>query len=72
MTKKKIAIIEDMPLLNSMMQKLLSDHFEIVSVSNSALDMMRICDTYIPDLVLTDIVTKDGINGIVYGGKVTK
>ena len=68
--KKKIIIIEDQPLLNSMMKEILSKEYNIVCTSISAKDMVTLCDKYKPDLVLTDVVTKDNANGIIYGRKV--
>ena len=68
--KKKIIIIEDQPLLNSMMKEILSKDFNIVGTSTSAKDMLQLCDKYKPDLVLTDVVTKDNVNGISYSRKV--
>ena len=68
--KKKIIIIEDQPLLNSMMKEILSKDFNIVGTSTSAKDMLQLCDRYKPDLVLTDVVTKDNVNGISYSRKV--
>ena len=70
MEKKKIIIIEDQPLLNSMMQKILSNDYEIVSSCTSAKDMLNLCDKYNPNLILTDVITKDGANGITYAKKV--
>ena len=68
--KKKIIIVEDMPLLNSMMKKTLEDRFDIVATCTSAKNIENLCDKYMPDLVLTDVVTKDKANGIHYGGKI--
>ena len=68
--KKKIIIIEDLPLLNSMMKKTLSNNYNIVATCTSAKNMLNLCNEYKPDLILTDIVTKDNANGIYYGKKV--
>ena len=68
--KKKIMIIEDQALLNNMMQKLLSNDYDIVCTCTSAKEMMNLYKIYTPDLILTDVVTKDGANGIYYGKKV--
>ena len=67
---KKLIIIEDQPLLNSMMQKTLKDKYEIVSTSTNAKEMLNLCEQYMPDLILTDVITKDAENGIEYGKKV--
>lgn len=64
--RKKIIIIEDQPLLNSMMNKILENNYEISCSCTSAVDMLDLCDKYKPDLILTDVVTKDGANGIEY------
>lgn len=68
--KKKIMIIEDQVLLNNMIQKLLSNDYEVVCSSTSAKDMMTLYKKYTPDLILTDVITKDGANGIDYGREV--
>ncbi|MGM9877818.1 MAG: response regulator [Bacilli bacterium] len=68
--KKKIMIIEDQALLNNMMQKVLSNDYDIVCTCTSAKNMMNLYEKYTPDLILTDIITKDGANGIDYGKEV--
>ena len=68
--KKKIMIIEDQALLNNMMQKILSNDYDIVCTCTSAKEMMNLYKIYTPDLILTDVVTKDGANGIDYGKEV--
>ena len=68
--KKKIIIIEDQPLLNSMMKEILSKEYDVVCTSTSAKDMLMLCDRYKPDLILTDVVTKDNVNGITHGKKI--
>ena len=59
-------IIEDQALLNNMMQKILSNDYDIVCTCTSAKNMMDLYKKYTPDLILTDVVTKDGANGIDY------
>ena len=68
--KKKLIIIEDMPLLNSMLEKILTENFDVVACSSNAKDMDMLCNKYKPDIILTDVVTKDKENGIYYGGKI--
>ena len=68
--KEKIIIIEDQPLLNSMMKEILSKEYNVICTSTSAKDMLILCDRYKPDMILTDVVTKDNVNGITYGKKV--
>ena len=68
--KKKIMIIEDQALLNNMMQKVLSNDYDIVCTCTSAKEMMNLYKIHTPDLILTDVVTKDGANGIYYGKEV--
>lgn len=65
-SKKKIIIIEDIPLFNNMMKNTLSSEFDIVKTSTSAKDMLSLCDIYHPDLVLTDVMTENNANGIKY------
>lgn len=68
--KEKIIIIEDQPLLNSMMKEILSKEYNVICASTSAKDMLMLCDRYKPDIILTDVVTKDNANGITYGKKI--
>lgn len=68
--KKKIIIIEDQALLNNMLKNTLSSEYDIVSTCTSAKNMMNLYETYKPDLILTDVVTKDGANGIEYAKEV--
>ena len=65
-SKKKIMIIEDQALLNNMIKKTLSNDYDIVCTCACAKDMMSLYEKYIPDLILTDVVTMDGANGIEY------
>ncbi len=68
--KKKIMLIEDQTLLNNMLQKVLTNDYEIVCSCTSAKDMLILYQKYTPDLILTDVVTKDGANGIEYSKEV--
>lgn len=68
--KKKIIIIEDQALLNNMIKKTLSDEYDIVSTCTCAKDMMSLYEKYKPDLILTDVVTMNGANGIEYAKEV--
>ena len=68
--KKKIIIIEDQALLNNMIKKTLSNDYEIVSTCTSAKDMMTLYKKYTPDLILTDVVTAGGANGIKYAKEI--
>ena len=68
--RKKIIIIEDQPLLNSMMKDILSREYDVVYTCTSAKNMLANCDKYKPDLIITDVVTKDNVNGIIYGKEV--
>ena len=68
--KKKIMIIQDQTLLNNMLQKVLSNDYDIVCSCTSAKDMLTLYQKYTPDLILTDVVTKDGANGIEYSKEV--
>ena len=65
-------IIEDQALLNNMMQKVLSNDYDIVRTCTSAKEMMNLYKIHTPDLILTDVVTKDGANGIYYGKEVNR
>ena len=68
--KKKIMIIEDQALLNNMLKTTLSNDYDIVCTCTSAKDMMNLYKKYKPDLILTDVVTKEGANGIEYAKEV--
>ena len=67
MQKKKIIIIEDQLILNDMLKKTLEKSFDIVATSDNAKDMLNLCNKYKPDLVLTDICTKNNSSGIKNG-----
>ena len=68
--KKKIMIIEDQALLNNMLKTTLSNDYDIVCTCTSAKDMMNLYKIHKPDLILTDVVTKEGANGIEYAKEV--
>ena len=67
MENKKIIIIEDQLILNDMLKKILEESFDIVATSDNAKDMLNLCNKYKPDLVLTDICTKNNSSGIKNG-----
>ena len=62
----KIMIIEDQALLNNMIKKTLEEYYDVVCTCSSARDMMSLYKKYTPDLILTDVVTLNGANGIEY------
>ena len=66
-TKRKILIVEDQPLLNNMLRDALSENFNVVATCTSANDMLPLCDKKKPDVVLTDVLTGNGANGIECG-----
>ena len=68
--KKKIIIIEDQPLLNNMLKKTLENEYDVIATCTSAKNMLTLCEAYMPDLVLTDVITKDGANGINYAKEI--
>ena len=68
--KKKIMIIEDQALLNNMIKNTLSNEYDIVCTCTCAKDMMNLYKKYTPDLILTDVVTLNGANGIEYAKEV--
>lgn len=63
----KIVLIEDQNLLSSTLIKALEQNqdIQIVGQSDKASDVMRLCETHKPDIVIMDIFTKDG-NGIEF------
>ena len=62
----KIMIIEDQALLNNMIKKTLEEYYDVVCTCSCAEDMMSLYKKYTPDLILTDVVTLNGANGIEY------
>lgn len=68
--KKKIMIIEDQALLNNMIKKTLENDYDIVCTCSCAKDMLNLYEKYLPDLILTDVVTQDNANGIEYAKEV--
>ena len=62
----KIMIIEDQVLLNNMIKKTLEEYYDVVCTCSCAKDMMSLYKKYTPDLILTDVVTLNGANGIEY------
>lgn len=67
---KKIIIIEDQTILNDMLKKTISTSFDVVATSDDASNMLSLCKEYEPDLILTDICTKNNSSGISNGKKV--
>ena len=59
-------IIEDQALLNNMIKKTLEEYYDVVCTCSCAKDMMSLYKKYTPDLILTDVVTLNGTNGIEY------
>ena len=59
-------IIEDQALLNNMIKKTLEEYYDVVCTCSCAKDMMSLYKKYTPDLILTDVVTLNGANGIEY------
>lgn len=66
----KVVLIEDQKLLSSTLIKALeqSSDIEIAGQSNKASDVLQLCKTHNPDVVIMDVFTKDG-NGIEYTGQ---
>ena len=62
----KIMIIEYQVLLNNMIKKTLEEYYDVVCTCSCAKDMMSLYKKYTPDLILTDVVTLNGANGIEY------
>ena len=68
--KSKIIIIEDQIILNDSLKQAISSKYDVVATSLSAKDMLKLCEKYKPDLILTDICTLENSNGITNGKKV--
>lgn len=67
---QKIIIIEDQLIVNALFKDKLSSKYEIVATSDDASKMYELAKTYKPDLILTDVVTKDNNSGLLYGKEV--
>lgn len=67
---QKIIIIEDQLIVNALFKDKLSSKYEIVATSDDASKMYELTKTYKPDLILTDVVTKDNNSGLLYGKEV--
>ena len=68
--KSKIIIIEDQIILTDSLKQTLSNKYDVVATSLSAKDMLKLCEEYKPDLILTDICTQENSNGITNGKKI--
>ena len=69
-SRKKIIIIEDQIILNDMLKKIISNNYDVVATSDDASNLITLCEKYNPDIVLTDICTKNNSNGIINGKKI--
>ena len=67
---KKIVIVEDQMILNDMLKNTISNTYNVVATSDDASELIKLCDLYKPDLILTDICTKNNASGIINGKKV--
>lgn len=67
---QKIVIIEDQLIVNALFKDKLSSKYEIVATSDDASKMYELAKIYKPDLILTDVVTKDNNSGLLYGKEV--
>ena len=68
--RKKIIIVEDQIILNDMLKNTISNTYNVVATSDDASELIKLCDLYKPDLILTDICTKNNSSGIINGKKV--
>ncbi|MGN1379121.1 MAG: response regulator transcription factor [Bacilli bacterium] len=69
-SRKKIIIVEDQIILNDMLKKIISNNYDVVATSDDASNLIALCEKYNPDIVLTDICTKNNSNGIINGKKI--
>ena len=69
-SRKKIIIIEDQIILNDMLKKIISNNYDVVATSDDANNLITLCEKYNPDIVLTDICTKNNSSGIINGKKI--
>lgn len=66
----KIIIVEDQIILNDMLKNTISSVYDVVATTTDASELMDLCDLYKPNIVLTDVCTKNNANGISYAKKV--
>jgi len=68
----KILIVEDQALLRDMMKDVISsqEDMQVVGTSDDASLAPDLCKKLKPDLVLTDVMTKNNSNGITYAAKI--
>ena len=67
---KKIVIVEDQMILNDTLKNTISNTYNVVATSDDASELIKLCDLYKPDLILTDICTKNNSSGIINGKKI--
>ena len=53
-----------------MLKKNISNNYDVVATSDDASNLITLCEKYNPDIVLTDICTKNNSNGIINGKKI--
>lgn len=66
----KIIIVEDQIILNDMLRNTISSVYDVVATTTDASELMDLCGLYKPNIVLTDVCTKNNANGISYAKKV--
>ena len=72
--KTKILIVEDQALLRDSLENLIGAQpdMEVVGTSGDASETLELCRKHKPDLVLMDVVTEKGANGIHYAAQIRK
>lgn len=68
--KPKIIIFEDQGLLRNLIKTCLEKDFDVLKVDDDAKMMEEYVKLYNPDIILTDICTKNNNNGILYAKKI--
>ena len=68
----KILIVEDQTLLRDSLEHIISEQadMEVTGTTDDASKAPELCKELNPDMVLMDVVTKDGPNGIVFAEKI--
>ena len=72
--KTRMVIVEDQTLLRDLLKEVISRHgdIEVVGVTDEAEKALELCRELKPDLILMDVVTKSGPNGISVSAQIRK
>ena len=68
----KILIVEDQIILRDALEHLINRQpdLEVIGVTDDASKAPQLCRELMPDLVLMDVITENGANGILWAGQI--